>query len=526
MKITPNSRSDSSDSPSRDGSGSDSVHQRAAARNHAARKTSRPLLDPHGIYGTRTASRLRAARRRQAVQNTAAVSVVVAIAAGAFAFSRERHVAQLKREWRSALMTAPTALPAWGVTGETNPQPITAGSKPANTPQGSTENGAEFLLVPAETGLVAMNAATGAIGARFLTDFPFRAQPLVIGSVAFAPSEDGTLFAIDWRRGRALWSYRSGVSQSTRPAYTRVTMPKAPPAENSAPSSSATDTPADVAPSPGASGPRPVVVAANDDGWVSAFEAGNGRLLWRRKLDAPVGNGLTASDGTDGIPRIYAPLLAGLGSSGGLVCLDGATGRILWRTEMDAAQLPAPALDAAASGAATGATPASAPRIFTVGDNGAVVCFDAATGRKVWKMTVGKAAAGESAIVLRGEPLFKVYSWGRRLFVGGNDGVLRALDATNGNELWSFQAGAAIRGRPRSLRLDGERGVFGMGSSTRDLILVGADTDTAFALDARDGTPLWKCRATGITFAAPQVQQNSVVLLTREGFVEKFSLPG
>jgi outer membrane protein assembly factor BamB len=125
-------------------------------------------------------------------------------------------------------------------------------------------------------------------------------------------------------------------------------------------------------------------------------------------------------------------------------------------------------------------------RVFAVGDDGAVFNLDLLTGRRErdgWKTfmrPISEAGAG-GAVVLRAEPLLKTYSWGTRLFVGGNDGGVRCLDPRSGQVLWAFDAGAPVRSRIRSLRLrDGT-------ANARDLILIGTDSPFLFALDARSG---------------------------------------
>ena len=60
-------------------------YSRYANRN-AQRRSARPLLDPYGIYGTRTVQRRRAARRRRALQNMSVLFIFLVMGAGAWAW--------------------------------------------------------------------------------------------------------------------------------------------------------------------------------------------------------------------------------------------------------------------------------------------------------------------------------------------------------------------------------------------------------------------------------------------------------
>jgi outer membrane protein assembly factor BamB len=106
-------------------------------------------------------------------------------------------------------------------------------------------------------------------------------------------------------------------------------------------------------------------------------------------------------------------------------------------------------------------------------------------------------------VVLRAEPLLKTYTWGTRLFVGGNDGGVRCLDARSGRVLWTFDAGAPVRCRLRSLRVpDGTQ-------NGRDLLLVGNDSLVLFAVDARTGELAGRYEVEGKASFAPVVAATS-----------------
>jgi outer membrane protein assembly factor BamB len=481
----------------------------AAARNQQARRTSKPLLDPHGIYGTRTAYRVRAAQRRQTIQYLGAFAAVLLVVFGTVSWLKARRIARISDLWLTSLLTPPGASPAL-----------------ARTRDGS------WLLVPTESGqLMSVSALSGAPGTSFVTTFPLRGEPLVDGNRAFVPCDDGTLFAVDWQRGKALWSYQTRASISARPALVRMpvsaqavaAMPPASPAPSSATASSATVTTSspDGSPAPAAKpSARAVVVVGNDGGEILGLNAGTGQPLWRRKVDSAIGEGLVAATSTRGatpVPYVVAPLMGGLGTRGGLICLDARNGRIVWRADLRAAHLAPPAID---NGAASGKA-----QVFTVGDDGAVFCLDLHTGRRErggWKTFVAPmpGAPANSAVVLRAEPLLKTYSWGRQLVVGGNDGGVRCLDAETGHLLWLFDAGAPVRCRPHAVRVP-----LASGAGERDLVLIGNDSPVIFTLDARSGELVSRYHTQGNASFAPVVAGDQLLNVSATGEVEGFVAP-
>ncbi|HEX8235670.1 MAG TPA: PQQ-binding-like beta-propeller repeat protein [Abditibacteriaceae bacterium] len=465
-----------------------------AARNQQARR-SKPLLDPHGIYGTRTAYRVRAAQRRQTIQYLCAFGVLL-FGAGAFlSWLRAPRIANASAQWSRSLNTLPSAAPVAASSGD-----------------------ATWILVPTESGkLITLNAASGEPGAVFTTTFPLRGEPVVSGGQAFVPGEDGALFAIDWPSGKALWSYRTASSMSARPALLRIPLPTA-----QSNQTVATTPVADVS-SPGTQQLRRVVVVGNDGGEIIALDAGQGKPLWRRKVDAAVGGALVAVTstrvaGADTPPLVLVPLMGGLGTRGGLLCLDARNGHVLWRADLRAAHLAAPAVGKPSANGAES-------RVFAVGDDGAVFSLDLRTGRRErggWKtfMRPLPGLAADGAVVLRAEPLLKTYSWGTRLFVGGNDGGVRCLDARSGQVLWTFDAGAPVRCRLRSLRLqDGT-------ANARDLLVIGNDSSALLAVDARTGDLAGRFPTGGKASFSPVVAGNQLLNVADNGQVEAFRLPG
>ena len=514
----------------------------AGARKDSGRRSSRPLLDPHGIYGTRTAGRLRAAQRRRTMQTLLLFAALIGLGFSLVTWVRARHVLRVSSRWTRALMAVPSAPPI-----------LVAPAGNSATTTGAT------LLAPTEEGLLlAIDTTTGAAKTSFTTAFPLRAQPLAVGDTVFVASSDGELCAVEWRSGRRLWTRRTSAGFSTRPAFARLFLPArarstnaptASGASSATPQAPSVSSPREIAPgargsSGGGAQVRGVVFAGNDSGEIVAVTAADGKLLWRFDAKAPIGSGICVTSDTGaarrGAPgsnsvagistrgpgsqgaRVLLPLMGGVGSSGGVLCLDARNGRALWRKDLGAACLPAPVVEegtapvtarsvAARSGSKRATASPASGHVYCCTDNGAVLCLDLATGRKIWKVFVSplheEAAAGTSAarqspetsehgeadkgaratrseggddvqsgakangapafsenggadddangaIALRGGILLHTETSGKRLVMGGLDGGVRCLDARNGAVLWNFDARFAVRCRPAALRLN------------------------------------------------------------------------
>jgi alcohol dehydrogenase (cytochrome c) len=109
------------------------------------------------------------------------------------------------------------------------------------------------------------------------------------------------------------------------------------------------------------------------------------------------------------------------------------------------------------------------------GHRGAVIAWDASTGKKVWEHKERFSAWGGTLVTSTD-----------LVFYGSMDGWFKALDAKTGNELWKFKTGAGIIGAPMTyLGPDGKQyvailaGVGGWAGATVSLDLGNADPTAA-----------------------------------------------
>jgi outer membrane protein assembly factor BamB/formylglycine-generating enzyme required for sulfatase activity len=210
--------------------------------------------------------------------------------------------------------------------------------------------------------------------------------------------------------------------------------------------------------------------------------------------------------------------------SGSYVVALDLDGDELWRTPLEKMWSLAPTVEAG--------------HLYFVGQSGSSVslyCLSAASGTELWR----RAMSGHSV----GAPLV----FENRVFVGGDEGTVYAVEAATGNEVWTGHALGDVWGS--SLAGHAGRLYFGTGTGhvlcvdaddgdvnwSRSLggtpvdsspaivdgkVYIGAANGLVYCLDSGTGQILWS-RNTGdpIGLASPAVGEGRVVIANETGFV-------
>lgn len=444
-----------------------------------SRPTQSPL-DPYGIYGTRTANRLRASRRRRKTQKFLLAVGFLAVAVLAVLF------AQWRRE------DSHFALAGFETGVHVNSAPILV-RLPA---------GGDSLLIAGREGKmlrfdVDANNPNPQKQVLLQADFPLH-TPLARGDKVFVPCEDGVLTALSWQSGKQLWRRRFDDSLSAQPTAFDLWQE--------------------------AEKRKAIVVAGSDSGLVMAIEIGSGKILWRVRLPAPVGNGLSSVE-SNGRARVLVPLLGGSAMRGGVWCLDGATGKILWRFPAagreEAVQFAAPVPDLAGN------------RVFFANDLGAIFALSLTEGKYDSQQSLGWKTVLQpqehkdetQMVVLRATPLlmdstsnfneqFDIESRPKNtLVVGGNDGIVRYLSTRDGIVRWQFATQRPILALLQ-IRI----------SNGQNLILVVNRSPEFLLLDAKTGKAVQRFSSAGENFAGVTVSGPQIFAVTESGTVHQFTL--
>ncbi len=299
---------------------------------------------------------------------------------------------------------------------------------------------------------------------------PLRAVPAASGSQVFVGTGDARFVALDSATGDLLWERRLGLFTSAAPAVTDV-----------------------------------AVFVAVRDGQLLKLDRHTGTLLWDLQADSP----LFAS------PVVYRGVVYAGSWNGTLYALDAETGVELWTFRARGSIVAAPAFQDDLMALAT--------------DDGLVYLIDLVTGRKrlifdtLNALSESPVFAGDYVLVSTGRgrlaavdwtkleypferalrswrqqffiwglqaepPLPKGLAWGRTLsrdsalssptvldgmaYVAGRNGVLYALFAADGEQLWEYDTGALVHTAP---------------AVAGDLVYFGADDGNVHVVDRSTG---------------------------------------
>ena len=157
-------------------------------------------------------------------------------------------------------------------------------------------------------------------------------------------------------------------------------------------------------------------------GELVALDAGTGAVLWRQRVDAPIGGAPTVQNGV-----VY---VVGRDATGWAV--RAADGRVLWTVAGIRAQ--------------SGATGVAAPAVD--GDlvifpfaSGQLLAVDSATGTERWSAQVAGSRRGRAIAFIRdltGDPVIA----GDVVLAGSSSGRIYAFDRATGTEIWTDKDGA------------------------------------------------------------------------------------
>jgi len=211
------------------------------------------------------------------------------------------------------------------------------------------------------------------------------------------------------------------------------------------------------------------------EGQVSAFDASNGRVLWRRTIVLEAEGSRPAFGG--GVSTMGGRVFATTGF-GVVVAFDAATGAEIWRVRLPTPLRAAPAVDSG--------------RVFVTSQDGQLTALNADTGEQLWQAT---STVEPASILGEGSPSIALDT----VVAGFPSGELFALRVENGRTAWQDQlsrtgrttALGALSGIAASPVVDRGR-VFAIGHGGRMV-----------ALELATGTRVWEREFAGVNAPWP-----------------------
>jgi outer membrane protein assembly factor BamB len=178
------------------------------------------------------------------------------------------------------------------------------------------------------------------------------------------------------------------------------------------------------------------------------------------------------------------------------LCLDAATGKELWSDKIEAQAISGPA----SGHAGPRSSPAVADgKVVTLGVRGTVSCFEAATGKKLWRKDDFQAwpqfFTSSSPLIVDGRCIAQLG--------GKGNGALVAYDLATGDPKWKWTGDGPGYASPALLTV----------GKTQAIV---AETESkVVAIDAADGKLLWQApfapQARGYNAATPVVEGQTII---------------
>ena len=307
--------------------------------------------------------------------------------------------------------------------------------------------------------LYALDAATGTMKWKFATLARIASSPAVADGLVFFTSYDSKVHAVDAATGKSRWEFQTGGERR----FTAKGLHGSLPAGESMPD------PFDMfLSSPAVSGGS--VVVGSGDGNVYAFDAKSGAVRWKFQTGDVVHASPAIADGVVFIGSWDSYFYA----------LDATTGAEKWRFKTGE-----DSVNHNQVGIQSSAAVANGVVYFGCRDSN-LYALDAATGTEKWKFNnkgswvVGSPAVHEGRVYFGTSETGMLYSlvavsgavvfgldfkhWptfssaavaGNLLYVGSNEGRLRAVDLGAGRVTWTFRTAASRAEGPRLTHRDG-----------------------------------------------------------------------
>src|SRR4051812_6303627 len=204
-----------------------------------------------------------------------------------------------------------------------------------------------------------------------------------------------------------------------------------------------------------------VLYLAADSGWVGAYQAHSGELIWSKRFTKVLNQ-----------PAYYRGRVYFGSYDRNVYALDAATGKVVWKRKIGEQMESPPTL--------------AAGRLYMGGLDGSVRALDSGTGRVLWTYHTSGAVKGAIAVS------------GGRLFFGDYAGVMYSLRAGNGGLIWRTDSNGLSSG----LR-------SGSFYSTADVrygrVYIGNTDGKLYSFVASNGRIAWTHTIDGRVYGSPAV---------------------
>ena len=291
----------------------------------------------------------------------------------------------------------------------------------------------------------AFDAATGALRWRLKGGRMFKSSPCIYENKIYVGSVDNLMRCIDAATGEVQWAMWMGGDCDSSPCVVGGKL-----------------------------------YICGESGHARCVDPRSGKLLWETYLGGTGRGTKPGSNGVETSPAVVDGELYAASYAGELYCVDTATGRVKWtaKTHDDTDVSPL----------------VSGDFIYIAAEERAsrVYCFDRRKkGKLVWQYEGNKGGYWSSPALAQG-----------RIYIGGQDGYMHALDAKTGKAVWTYRTEAPIWSSPAWI--DGR-------------LVFGSYDQHIHVVDGQSGRPVSKLRLDGRCISTPIVVDGRVYVGTATG---------
>jgi eukaryotic-like serine/threonine-protein kinase len=302
----------------------------------------------------------------------------------------------------------------------------------------------------------------------YCTGGPVFSSPIVHNGTVYLASTDKTLTALDVRSGKALWQIQADAPFYSTPALQ----------DN-------------------------VLYAGAVDGSLYAINSSSGIVRWHART--PIAGAKIWSSPAIAGGVVVVGLASALSEkpkiAGQVLALDIRTGKQRWQTSI---------LPQSAPGGGVWSSPAidathNIVYVATGDPDDGVQALSLRDGHRIWHWRSVTRDVSDTDVGA-GPTLYHDHNGRSYLAVGGKDGYIYSLDATNGHVQWRTQIGKQIYSSPA------------YSNGTLYAVGVSGRSSTSWSLDATSGRVHWQHAIPVIVYASPAIAGHTLFVAIGNGF--------
>jgi outer membrane protein assembly factor BamB len=234
-----------------------------------------------------------------------------------------------------------------------------------------------------------------------------------------------------------------------------------------------------------------IYLAQDQRGEVIAVDTATGKLIWTAKVGKIAGSAPAVGDDTVYVATAGKHITNG-GDEGYLVALDAATGAEKWRYQTGGSANSSPAIDG--------------DTVYVTTVDQILVAADAQSGQEKWRVELPHHPADPTYAGVLAQAVASATVANGVVYVSNFDGILFAIDATDGHELWRFQTLGNVVYTPAIV----DSAAYFTAAKTSETSP--GKGGWVYAVDTATGTERWSIEAVGLSHSAPAVAEDLVFL--------------